>query len=58
MDAVTVTTNDRAHIEGFVADALLMDSFDRVIVAQAEANAAPLVTKDLTIRQHYARAVW
>ncbi len=34
------------------------DPFDRVIVAQAEANAAPLVTKDLTIRQHYARAVW
>jgi GT2 family glycosyltransferase len=32
MDAVTVTTNDRAHIEGLLADALLMDSFDRVIV--------------------------
>ena len=32
MDAVTVTTNDRAHIEGFLADELLMGSFDRVIV--------------------------
>src|SRR6188472_4051821 len=32
MDAVTVTTNDRAHLEGFLGDALLMDSFDRVIV--------------------------
>src|SRR4051794_21500480 len=32
MDAVTVTTNDREHIEGFLADDLLMSSFDRVIV--------------------------
>ncbi len=32
MDAVTVTTNDRAHIEGFVADELLMGSFDRIVV--------------------------
>src|SRR4029078_1196770 len=32
MEAVTVTTNDRAHLEGFLRDALLMDSFDRVIV--------------------------
>ena len=32
MDAVTVTTNDRAHIEGLLGDAHLMDSFDRVIV--------------------------
>jgi GT2 family glycosyltransferase len=32
MDAVTVTTNDRGHLEGFLGDAQLMDSFDRVIV--------------------------
>src|SRR5436190_21460107 len=32
MDAVTVTTNDRQHLEGFLGDAQLMDSFDRVIV--------------------------
>jgi GT2 family glycosyltransferase len=32
MDAVTVTTNDRAHLEEFLGDALLMNSFDRVIV--------------------------
>ena len=32
MDAVTVTTNDREHLEGFLGDAQLMDSFDRVIV--------------------------
>jgi N-acetylglucosaminyl-diphospho-decaprenol L-rhamnosyltransferase len=29
---VTVTTNDREHLEGFLGDALLMASFDRVIV--------------------------
>lgn len=32
MDAVTVTTNDRAHLEGLLGDALLMNSFDRLIV--------------------------
>ena len=34
------------------------DPFDRLIVAQADANSSPLVTKDLAIRQNYARAVW
>jgi N-acetylglucosaminyl-diphospho-decaprenol L-rhamnosyltransferase len=32
MDAVTVTTNDLRHLEGFLGDELLMGSFDRVIV--------------------------
>jgi N-acetylglucosaminyl-diphospho-decaprenol L-rhamnosyltransferase len=32
MDAVTVTTNDREHLAGFLSDDLLMSSFDRVIV--------------------------
>ena len=32
MDAVTVTTNDRAHLGGLLGDALLMNSFDRVVV--------------------------
>jgi N-acetylglucosaminyl-diphospho-decaprenol L-rhamnosyltransferase len=32
MDAVTVTTNDREHLERFLGDAQLMGSFDRVIV--------------------------
>lgn len=32
--------------------------FDRLIVAQASLHDAPLVTKDSTIRERYARAVW
>jgi PIN domain nuclease of toxin-antitoxin system len=34
------------------------DPFDRLIVANAKAAGAPLVTKDERIRKHYARAVW
>lgn len=34
------------------------DPFDRLIVAQAAAHDAPLVTKDDVIHRHYARAVW
>jgi PIN domain nuclease of toxin-antitoxin system len=35
------------------------DPFDRIIVAQAQANdRATLVTADSDIRKHYARAAW
>ena len=34
------------------------DPFDRIIVAQASANDASLITKDEKIRHHYKRAVW
>lgn len=34
------------------------DPFDRIIVAQAAARKAPLITKDATILRHYAQAVW
>jgi len=34
------------------------DAFDRLIVGQAAANEAPLITKDEKIRMHYNRAVW
>jgi len=34
------------------------DPFDRLIVANAKAAGAPLVTKDERIRKHYPRAVW
>lgn len=34
------------------------DPFDRLIVAQASLAGAPLVTKDKTIREHYAKAAW
>jgi PIN domain nuclease of toxin-antitoxin system len=34
------------------------DLFDRLIVANAKARGAGLVTKDERIRQHFPRAVW
>lgn len=34
------------------------DPFDRLIVAHATAEAAPLLTRDRRIRAHYADAVW
>ena len=34
------------------------DSFDRLLVAQAAAREDVLVSKDRTIRRHYAGAVW
>jgi PIN domain nuclease of toxin-antitoxin system len=34
------------------------DPFDRLIVGHAQAASGALVTKDETIRAHYARAVW
>lgn len=34
------------------------DPFDRLIVAQAELQGAPLVTKDQLIRDHYPEAIW
>lgn len=34
------------------------DPFDRLIVAQAIVQAAPLITADRTIRKHYPTAVW
>jgi PIN domain nuclease of toxin-antitoxin system len=34
------------------------DPFDRLIVANAKANEATLVTRDEKIRRNYARAIW
>lgn len=34
------------------------DPFDRLIVANAKAREAALVTKDEKIRSHYSRALW
>lgn len=34
------------------------DPFDRLIVANAKANDAPLITKDQRIHEHYRRAIW
>lgn len=34
------------------------DPFDRLIVAHAKIHSAPLLTRDRSIREHYAGAVW
>lgn len=34
------------------------DPFDRLIVAHAKVQGAPLITKDEKIRRHYRRAIW
>lgn len=34
------------------------DPFDRIITAQAAIDHKTLVTKDITIRQHYSKAIW
>lgn len=48
---------------GAVAQAALLhpwtrDPFDRLIVGQAEAAGAELLTRDETIRAHFSRSVW
>jgi len=50
------------EFQSVVASALdqswIRDPFDRLIVAHAAANDAPLITRDQKIRRHYKRAVW
>lgn len=52
----------RLEFESVVNSALdqtrIRDPFDRLIVAHAAANDAPLITRDEKIRRHYKRAVW
>ena len=45
-------------VESAVRQKWVRDPFDRLIVAQASANDAPLITKDEKIRRHYKRAIW
>jgi PIN domain nuclease of toxin-antitoxin system len=45
-------------VESAVHQKWVRDPFDRLIVAHANANEAPLITKDETIRRHYRQAVW
>ena len=47
-----------AVIEQALRQSRVRDPFDRLIVAHAAANDAPLITKDEKIRRHYKRAVW
>ena len=45
-------------LEHAVKQSWTRDPFDRLIVAQASANDAPLVTKDGEIRGNYKRSIW
>jgi PIN domain nuclease of toxin-antitoxin system len=45
-------------VEHAVEQSWTRDPFDRLIVAQASANDAALVTKDGDIRGHYKRSIW
>ena len=45
-------------VTGALSQSWTRDPFDRLIVAQASIQSAPLLTKDQTIRKHYAHACW
>ena len=45
-------------VENALGESWGRDPFDRLIVGNARANDASLVTKDERIRQHYPRTVW
>jgi PIN domain nuclease of toxin-antitoxin system len=47
-----------AIVEHALAEKWVRDPFDRLIVAHAAANEAPLITKDEKIRRHYRRSIW
>ena len=48
----------RAVMECALSEKWGRDPFDRLIVANAKAAEAPLVTKDARIRRHYSRVIW
>jgi PIN domain nuclease of toxin-antitoxin system len=48
----------RTVVEHALAEGWTRDPFDRLIVANAKAAGAPLVTKDERIAEHYSRVVW
>ena len=48
----------RTIVDHALAEGWTRDPFDRLIVANAKAAGAPLVTKDARMREHYARTVW
>jgi PIN domain nuclease of toxin-antitoxin system len=48
----------RTIVEHALSEVWTRDPFDRLIVANARAAGAALVTKDERIRDHYSRALW
>ena len=48
----------RTVVEHALTEGWTRDPFDRLIVANAKAAGAPLVTKDQRIHDHYSRALW
>lgn len=45
-------------VEHALDQAWVRDPFDRLIVANANVNDAPLITKDEHIRGHYRQSIW
>jgi len=48
----------RAVVDHAIQEDWARDPFDRLIVANAKAAGAPLVTRDERIQKHYASAIW
>ena len=48
----------RTIVDQAIAEDWTRDPFDRLIVANAKAAGAVLVTRDERIRGHYSRALW
>jgi PIN domain nuclease of toxin-antitoxin system len=48
----------RTIVDHALTETWTRDPFDRLIVANAKAAGAPLVTKDERILGHYSRALW
>jgi PIN domain nuclease of toxin-antitoxin system len=48
----------RSVVEYALKESWGRDPFDRLIVANAKANDASLITKDEKIHRHFSRAVW
>jgi len=48
----------RTVVHHALKEAWSRDPFDRLVVADAKANGAALITKDEKIHQNYPRAVW